>query len=113
MPVHQKPLPTPGGEATQGCGPQQQKGPKSGAGVQARPDAAVILWVLLRSVMPSSRPGCWQRRRTGLAVVVCGVVWGFRWLWPLQLVPGWVVVSLVIWAGLELIVLLRHPHRWS
>jgi hypothetical protein len=43
---------------------------------------------------------------------VCGVVWGFRWLWPLQLVPGWVVVSLVIWAGLELIVLLRHPHRW-
>lgn len=40
---------------------------------------------------------------------MCGVVWGFRWLWPLQLVPGWVVVSLVIWAGLELIVLLRHP----
>lgn len=52
MPVHQKPLPTPGGEATQGCGPQQEKGPKSGACVQARPDAAVILWVLLRSVMP-------------------------------------------------------------
>ena len=43
---------------------------------------------------------------------MCGVVWGFRWLWPLQLVPGWVVVSLVIWAGLELIVLLRQPHRW-
>jgi hypothetical protein len=43
---------------------------------------------------------------------MCGVVWGFRWLWPLQLVPGWVVVSLVIWSGLELIVLLRHPHRW-
>lgn len=64
------------------------------------------------SGMPPSRPGCWQRRRTWLAVVVCGVVWGFRWVWPLQLVPGWVVVSLAIWAGLELIVLLRYPRRW-
>jgi hypothetical protein len=39
-------------------------------------------------------------------------VWGFRWLWPLQLVPGWVVMSLAIWAGVELIALLRYPRRW-
>ena len=60
--------------------------------------------------MPSFRPGSWQRRRTGLALVVCGV--GISLVMAPQLVSGWVVVSLVIWAGLELIVLLRHPHRW-
>ena len=112
MPMRQQPLATPGGEASQGCGPKQEKGPKSGALVQARPNSAVILWVLLRSVMPSSPPGCWQRRRTGLAVLSCVVLWGGRWLWPLQLVPGWLVVSFAIWAGLELIALLRHPRRW-
>ena len=76
MPMRQQPLTTPGGEASQGCGPKQEKGPKSGALVQARPNSAVILWVLLRSVMPSSPPGCWQRRRTGLAVVSCAVLRG-------------------------------------
>ena len=90
MPMHQQPLTTPGGQASQGCGPKQEKGPKSGALVQARPNSGVILWVLLSSVMPSSPPGCWQRRRTGLAVVV----------------------SFAIWAGLERIALLRHPRRW-
>ena len=85
MPMRQQPLTTPGGEASQGCGPKQEKGPKSGALVQARPNSVVILWVLFRSVMPSSPPGCWQRGRTGLAVVACAVLWGVRWYGPFSL----------------------------
>jgi hypothetical protein len=110
--MRQQPLTTPGCEASQGCGPKQEKGPKSGALVQARPNSVVILWVLFRSVMPSSPPGCWQRGRTGLAVVACALLWGVRWLWPLQFVPGLLAVSFVMWVGPEFIALLRHPCRW-
>ena len=40
------------------------------------------------------------------------LVWGLRWLWPLQLLPGWVLAMLFAWAGLEMIGLLWFPHRW-
>ncbi len=65
--------------------------------------------------MSSSRPGRWQRQRqrTLLAVVLAMLVWGLRWLWPLQLLPGWVVALLFAWVGIELIALLRFPRRWS
>lgn len=41
------------------------------------------------------------------------LVWGLRWLWPLQLLPGWLVVSVVVWAVIELINLLLWPRRWN
>lgn len=61
---------------------------------------------------PLPRPGFSQRRRALVACVVTLFVWGFRWVWPLQLIPGWVVVVLVVWALVELIRLLLWPQRW-
>ena len=40
------------------------------------------------------------------------LVWGFRWLWPMQWLPGWVVFLVVLWALLELSALLIAPQRW-
>ena len=45
-------------------------------------------------------------------VSIALLVWGLRWLWPLQGWPGWIVVLLFAWAGLELIRLCWFPHRW-
>ncbi|TCD58438.1 hypothetical protein [Synechococcus sp. BS55D] len=59
-----------------------------------------------------TRPGKGQRRRCGLAWLLLLLVWGFRWLWPLQWLPGWVVVAVALWATLELVGLLVAPRRW-
>ena len=76
------------------------------------PGSPVILLPPFAAAMSSSRPGRWQRQRTLLAVVLAMLVWGLRWLWPLQLLPGWVVALLFAWVGVELIALLRFPRRW-
>ena len=55
-------------------------------------------------------------RCSGSMVVASGlavVVWGLRWLWPLQLLPGWVVLLVGLWALLELAALLLVPQRWN
>ena len=58
------------------------------------------------------RPGSEQRRRCVIASSLALLVWGLRWLWPLQFVPGWLVVGLVAWALLEVAALLLAPRRW-
>jgi len=59
-----------------------------------------------------ARPGRWQRWRTLVLVGIALLVWGLRWLWPLQGWPGWIVALLFAWAGFELIRLCWFPHRW-
>jgi hypothetical protein len=58
------------------------------------------------------RPGSEQRRRCVVATGLALVVWGLRWLWPLQVVPGWLVAGLLVWAFLEVAALLLAPRRW-
>ena len=76
------------------------------------PESPVILLPPFGTAMFSSGPGRWQRQRTLLAVLLAILVWGLRWLWPLQLLPGWVVALLFAWVGIELIALMRFPRRW-
>lgn len=58
------------------------------------------------------RPGQPQRLRWVVASGLALVIWGFRWLGPLQLIPGWVVFLVGLWALLELTALLLAPQRW-
>ena len=58
------------------------------------------------------RPGQRQRLRWTVASAAALLVWGFRWLWPMQWLPGWVVFLVVLWALLELSALLIAPQRW-
>ena len=62
--------------------------------------------------MPSSRPGRWQRQRTLVVLLTAVAVWVFRWFWPFQMLPGWVLVLMLVWGGIELIALIWRPHRW-
>lgn len=62
--------------------------------------------------MPSSRPGRRQRWRTLLVLLIATTIWALRWLWPLQMLPGWVLALMFAWAGIEVIVLIWRPHRW-
>ena len=62
--------------------------------------------------MPSSRPGRWQRRRTLVVLLTAVAVWVFRWVWPFQMLPGWVLALMLAWAGIELMALIWRPHRW-
>ena len=48
----------------------------------------------------------------GLVLGLALLVWGLRWLWPLQFVPGWLVAGLLAWALLEVAALLLAPRRW-
>jgi len=57
-------------------------------------------------------PGSPQRRRCAIASGLALLVWGLRWLWPLQLLPGWVVSGLLFWALLEIAALILVPRRW-
>ena len=61
--------------------------------------------------MVAPRPGHRQQRRTLLVLMAAVLVWAFRWIWPLQLLPGWFVAVLFAWAGLELIGVLWFPQR--
>jgi len=58
------------------------------------------------------RPGQRQQRRCSIACGVALVVWGMRWLWPLQWLPGWIVLFAGAWAVLELAGILLRPQRW-
>ena len=58
------------------------------------------------------RPGQSQRLRWIVASAAALLLWGFRWLWPMQWLPGWVVFLVVLWALLELAALLIAPQRW-
>ena len=58
------------------------------------------------------RPGRRQRLRCLSVCCVALVVWGMRWLWPLQWLPGWVVLLVGAWALLELVAILLLPQRW-
>ena len=62
--------------------------------------------------MPSSRPGRWQSWRTLLVLPTSMTIWVFRWVWPLPLLPGWVLALMLACAGIELIALLWWTHRW-
>ena len=57
-------------------------------------------------------PGSEQRRRCAIATGLALLVWGLRWLWPLHVVPGWLVAGLLAWAFLEVAALLLSPRRW-
>ncbi len=60
------------------------------------------------------RPRPAQKQQLRCAVV-CGLallLWGFRWLWPLQWLPGWLLLLIIVWAFLELAALLLIPRRW-
>ena len=59
------------------------------------------------------RPGQRQRLRLAVASGLAVVVWSLRWLWPLQWLPGWVVLLVGLWALLELAALLLVPRRWN
>ena len=53
-----------------------------------------------------------QRRRTMLALV-CGLgSWLLRPIPPLSWLPGWVVGGLLLWAAVELALLVWRPRRW-
>ncbi len=57
-------------------------------------------------------PGAGQRRRAGLAAALAGLVLLLRPWPPFQLLPGWVVGLLLLWAALELLRWLWWPRRW-
>ena len=59
-----------------------------------------------------SRPGQRQRLRWVVASGLALMIWGLRWLGPLQLLPGWLVLLAGLWALLELAALLLAPQRW-
>ncbi|OUX74702.1 MAG: hypothetical protein CBC50_00450 [Synechococcus sp. TMED90] len=58
------------------------------------------------------RPGRRQRLRCANVCGVALVLWGMRWLWPLQWLPGWMVLLVGAWALLELAAILLIPQRW-
>ena len=60
-----------------------------------------------------SSPGDQQRLRCGIAACLALLTWGLRWLWPFQLIPGWLVTAMLAWALIELATLLLAPRRWS
>ena len=59
-----------------------------------------------------SLPGHRQRLRWVVASGLALMIWGLRWLGPLQLLPGWVLLLAGLWALLELAALLLAPQRW-
>jgi hypothetical protein len=46
------------------------------------------------------------------AAGVAGVLMLLRPLWPLQLLPGWLVGSVLLWAVVELVLWAWWPRRW-
>ncbi len=70
--------------------------------------------VRLPSLPPllSTLPGAGQRLRTLRLWALAGAVLLLRPLWPLSLLPGWVVGLLLLWAVLELQRWIWWPRRW-
>ena len=95
------------------CGrPDEQRRSEMGPCRHVIPESDAIVWPRLRPAMPSSRPGRSQRWRTLLVLLTAMTIWAFRWVWPLQMLPGWVLALMLAWAGIELIALIWKPHRW-
>merc|ERR1712185_346897 len=92
--------------------PDEQCSSEPGPCRHITPESDAIVWPRLRLAMPSSRPGRRQRWRTLLVLMIATTIWALRWLWPLQMLPGWVLALMFAWAGIELIVLIWRPHRW-
>ena len=99
-------------QKTHSGGPDEQSSSEKGPCRHVIPQSDVIVWLRLRSAMPSSRPGRSQRLRTLLVLLTAMTIWAFRWIWPLQMLPGWLLALMFAWAGLELIALIWRPHRW-
>jgi hypothetical protein len=57
-------------------------------------------------------PGWRQRRRVLQVWALVGVLMLLRPLWPLQLLPGWLVGSVLLWAVVELVLWAWWPRRW-
>jgi hypothetical protein len=57
-------------------------------------------------------PGWRQRRRVLQVWALVGVLMLLRPLWPLQLLPGWLVGSVLLWAVVELLLWAWWPRRW-
>ena len=57
-------------------------------------------------------PGWQQRRRVLQLWALAGVVMLLRPLWPVRLLPGWVVGGLLLWAVWELALCCWQPRRW-
>jgi hypothetical protein len=72
----------------------------------------------LRSSLPALPPELtvlpgWQQRRRVLRLwAAAGLLLLLRSLWPVRLLPGWVVAGLLLWAIAELLVLAWWPRRW-
>jgi hypothetical protein len=56
--------------------------------------------------------GWGQRRRLLQAWALAGVLILLRPLWPLRLLPGWLVGSVLLWAVVELVLWAWWPRRW-
>ena len=60
----------------------------------------------------SDLPGAAHRRRALTVWGAAGAVMVLRPYWPIRLLPGWVVGSLLLWAVLELLGWIWWPRRW-
>jgi len=58
-------------------------------------------------------PGWRQRRRVLQLWAVAGVLLLLRPYWPVRLLPGWVLGSILLWALTELVLCCWRPRRWS
>ena len=57
-------------------------------------------------------PGWRQRRRVLQLWAVAGVLLLLRPYWPVRLLPGWVLGSILLWALTELVLCCWRPRRW-
>ena len=117
MPLPEVLLPEHGGSEADGRRADQQDSSEAGTCDHAGLGTAAILFSPRRLAMPShrpdGRPGRSQRWRTWSALTLAFLVWALRWIWPLQLLPGWLLAVLFAWAALELIGVLWFPQRWN
>ena len=104
-------LSAPGRQAAQTGGADQENGSDPWPCLHVVIGTAAILLPLVGLAMAFVRPGRWQRRHQ-LGCLAALLLWSLRWLWPFQLLPGWILALLFAWAGIESIALLRSPRRW-
>ncbi|NDG75207.1 MAG: hypothetical protein EBX49_07730 [Synechococcaceae bacterium WB8_1B_136] len=57
-------------------------------------------------------PGWRQRRRALQVLAAAGLVMLLRPIWPFQLMPGWLVGALLLWATFALLRWAWWPQRW-
>ena len=61
----------------------------------------------------SQLPGWRQRRRTLQLWALAGLLLVLRPLWPIRLLPGWLLGAVLLWAVVELLLCCWRPRRWS